>query len=220
VKRSSGASVIVVLLMPGVLRAAVQCADQGMVIDVVNSAGIPARDLEQATRLAARILITSGTTIIWRTSAGNLQGPITSPAMTTLNYDVRLKIADSAPSSVPNRTLAYALPSVRIGTNITIFYDRVKRVSQDVEIDSASVLGLVIAHEIGHMLLRSTKHSPTGIMKAPWTKSDIQHAAARLGEFTSLDRSIIRQCGIPELLSDAGPAKPANPRHEAVFAPE
>lgn len=210
-------SATLVLLMPGVLRPAVQCADQGVVIELINSAGIPTQNLEQATRHAARILSTTGTTIIWRISPSPMHDRISSPAMTTLNYDVRLKIAGSAPSSVPNRTLAYALPSVRIGTNITIFYDRVKRVSQDVEIDSASVLGLVIAHEIGHMLLRSTKHSPAGIMKSPWSKSDIQHAAARLGEFTFLERGVIRQCATPEMLSDVGPARPAN---DAVFAPE
>jgi hypothetical protein len=136
---------------------------------------------------------------------------------TSLNYDIRLRITGSAPSSLPKSELAFSLPSVHTGTDITIFYDRVKRVSEDVEIDSASVLGLVMAHEIGHMLLRSKKHSPTGIMKSPWTKSDVQHWPALLGEFTSLERSIMRQCTFAEMLSEV---RPANPHHEAVFGPE
>ena len=214
------ASAIAALLMSVVLRAAAQCADQQLTIYLIDSAGVPARNLEQATRRAARILITAGTTITWRVNPGNAPGPITGPLMKTLNYSVRLRIASSASSNLPNRTLAYALPSVRTGPTVTIFYDRVRRVSQDVEIDSDSVLGLVIAHEIGHTLLRSTRHSPTGIMKSPWSKSDIQHAAARLAEFTSLERSIIRQCAIPEMLSDVEPRRPAKPRYEAVFTPE
>lgn len=49
-----------------------------------------------------------------------------------------------------------------------------------------------MAHEIGHVLLRSASHSQAGIMKSPWTKADLQHAAARLSEFTALQRSAIR----------------------------
>jgi hypothetical protein len=220
VKRSFGVSVIAVFLTSGVLRAVVQCADQAMVIDLINSAGVPARNLEQAKRRASRILITTGTTILWRTNPEDVQGPIAGPARAMLNYAVRLKIVSVAPRGVPNRTLAYSLPSVRIGANITIFYDRVERISQDVEIDTGSMLGLVIAHELGHIILRSTKHSPTGIMKSPWAKSDIQHAAARLGEFTFSERSIIRQCAIPDMLSDVRSAMRVDRRRKALFAPE
>lgn len=224
-KTSLGAFVIALFLMPGVLSSVAtglggKCANQEVVIYIVNSAGIPTRNLEQATRRSARILITTGTAITWRIDTENIQGPITGPAKAAWSYAVQLKILSSAPGRLVNRTLAYSLPSVRIGTNVTIFYDRVKRVSQDVEIDSTSVLGLVMAHEIGHMLLQSVKHSPTGIMKSPWTKFDIQHAAACLEEFTSMERSIIRRCAPPEMLSEARPAKPANRRQEAGFAPE
>jgi hypothetical protein len=220
VERFFCVSATAVLMIPGALCPAVQCADQVVVIDLINSARLSARNLEHATRRAGGILITAGTAITWRINPGNVQDPITSPAMTALNYDVRLQIVSSAPSSLPKSELAYSLPSVQIGTTITIFYDRVKRVSQEVEIDSASVLGLVIAHETGHMLLRSTKHSATGIMKSPWTKSDVQHWSARLGEFTSLERSIIRQCAFPEILSEARAAKRVDRRREALFAPE
>lgn len=213
-------SILVVLLTSGVLRAAVPCADQPVVIHVINSAGLPARDLEQAKRRAGRILVTTGTTIYWRRNPDGIPGPISSPVTITLNSDIGLKIVSSAPRGLQNQSLAYSLPSVRSGTNITIFYDRVRRVSRDVDIDSASVLGLVVAHEIGHMLLRSTEHAPTGIMKSPWTKSDIQHAAARLGGFTSSERSMIRQCAFPEMSSAMKPVITATPRDEAVFAPE
>ena len=51
--------------------------------------------------------------------------------------------------------------------------------------------GLALAHEIGHVLLQSVAHSQAGIMKSPWTKADIQHAAARLSEFDALERGMI-----------------------------
>jgi hypothetical protein len=61
------------------------------------------------------------------------------------------------------------------------------------EIDTGTVLGLAMAREIGHVLLRSVGHSQAGIMKSPWTKADIQHAAARLSEFTALESRAKRQ---------------------------
>ena len=215
-KSSFGASITILLL----LRGTEQCFDNEVTVDLIDAASLPARYLEQATRSAGRILLTTGTTIYWRRYPGDLPSSFTGSRAVSPSYDLRLRIASQAPGSLPSRTLAYSLPLVRTGTSVTIFYDRVKRVSKEVEIDSPSILGLVIAHEIGHILLRSTKHSSNGIMRSPWTKSDIQHAAARLAAFTSEERNLIRHCAVPEMFSKVDPAKPPHPPRESFFAPE
>src|SRR5262245_52400713 len=59
--------------------------------------------------------------------------------------------------------LAYAMPFE--GTQITVFYDRVKDRPGPV----SGVLGHVIAHEVAHILQGQVRHSESGIMKAHWT---------------------------------------------------
>ena len=75
-----------------------------------------------------------------------------------------------------------------------IFYDRVERLKQSDEMDLGDrarachgARDWPRAPAIGSTFSR-------GIMKSPWTKADIQHAAARLSEFTALEREAIRLC--------------------------
>ena len=41
-----------------------------------------------------------------------------------------------------------------------------------------------MAHELGHMLLHSGAHAPTGLMKGIWSKTDWQRAAVSVIEFS------------------------------------
>ena len=57
----------------------------------------------------------------------------------------------------------------------------------------AVVLGNVIAHELGHLLLRSARdHSLVGIMRAGWTSSQIRDARSGLLGFTEEQACWIR----------------------------
>ena len=52
------------------------------------------------------------------------------------------------------------------------------------EFEAPIVLGCVIAHEIGHLLLGSNGHSFSGIMRARWDRRDIQEALMGALRFT------------------------------------
>jgi hypothetical protein len=56
-----------------------------------------------------------------------------------------------------------------------------------------ALLGHAMAHEIGHVLLGTTEHSPEGIMKARWGKPDYQRAAMGFLEFSPSQRAAIRK---------------------------
>ena len=94
--------------------------------------------------------------------------------------------------------------------NATVFYDRIERFKDSSEIDLATVLGHAIAHEIGHVLLGTTAHSPAGIMKARWSQADFQVAALRGMKFTSLQREEIlrHQRALPVGVLDAAEPRP------------
>jgi hypothetical protein len=56
----------------------------------------------------------------------------------------------------------------------------------------AEILGHVMAHEIGHLVLRSERHSQVGIMRAKWNVQDWENAAQGHLNFTPQDADSLR----------------------------
>jgi hypothetical protein len=55
----------------------------------------------------------------------------------------------------------------------SVFYHRVQALSDALGYSPAAMLGYVMAHEIGHLLLRTSAHSAFGIMRARLTRDDL-----------------------------------------------
>jgi predicted Zn-dependent protease len=77
------------------------------------------------------------------------------------------------------------------GGAVYVFYDQVAGFSNVQRMDSALVLGTVIAHEIGHLLLRHG-HSPEGLMRASWDSGDWQRASSGFLLFSPPEPTTIR----------------------------
>jgi len=52
------------------------------------------------------------------------------------------------------------------------------------DVDLAGILGSVMAHEIGHMLLGSHAHAISGIMRGHWERDDLLSIRAAEMQFT------------------------------------
>jgi hypothetical protein len=83
--------------------------------------------------------------------------------------DIALKIADVSPSGVPRTILGIAAPLARSGLNARVFNDHIIESAMRHNRPHANVLACAIAHEIGHVLLRSSDHRMSGLMSAVWT---------------------------------------------------
>jgi hypothetical protein len=59
------------------------------------------------------------------------------------------------------------------GALATIFLEHVAIVASRVNVDRSSLLGRVIAHEIGHLLRGKEGHSSTGLMREVWTGEEL-----------------------------------------------
>ena len=81
--------------------------------------------------------------------------------------------------------------SDRIGSLSYVFYDRVEEQSQSLELQ-AILLGHIIAHELGHLLLGPTSHSPKGIMCAVWRPKEMRNAAQGVLMFTPEQSKLLR----------------------------
>ena len=67
-------------------------------------------------------------------------------------------------SAVPGGTLAF------------VMYDRVVSLSSRAGLRQSEGLALVMAHEIGHLLMPEGKHAKFGLMAASWTSRDLRFA--------------------------------------------
>ena len=90
--------------------------------------------------------------------------------------------------------LSPRMPDGRGGRLAYVFYHRVREfvVKRTLLEQGALILGLAIAHEIGHLLLPHNSHSRSGIMRARWDRQDLR--LATLGDlfFTAQQAESIR----------------------------
>jgi hypothetical protein len=73
-----------------------------------------------------------------------------------------------------------------------VFYDRVRTIAQKAHQVDGSPLGVVIAHEIGHLLLPYGSHSETGLMRGLWSAQEIRRIDVRTLAFTPSQAREIR----------------------------
>jgi hypothetical protein len=90
---------------------------------------------------------------------------------------VVLRIARSAfQRQGPDVLLGQALvdQTQRRGVLATVYLEPIARMALASGSDSTTLLGRVIAHEIGHLLMATASHDTGGLMRATWSSSDLR----------------------------------------------
>src|SRR5207244_8114685 len=72
--------------------------------------------------------------------------------------------------------MAYLVRDTDRGWLATVFSDRIGGAAARVGVDAGTLLGLVIAHEVGHLLLGSGYHGWSGVMQADWPDALLSRA--------------------------------------------
>jgi hypothetical protein len=166
-----------------------------IVLWVRDTAQVPEEVLTHAQMEVTGIFRQAGVQTVWRV-------PSSSSANTAGSREPRLTIAivsyDQAERLHPALTrggveVGFALnSSSTTRANVAyVFYHRVKHLTGANGVHLAPVLGAAMAHEIGHLLLDNA-HSQTGVMRADWTKADLQLVQNSQLFFTAEQAELIR----------------------------
>jgi hypothetical protein len=133
---------------------------------------------------AGWIYARAGIRLLWRDG----KAPV---GVTTGQVTVQVRYAKTAPAEISAEALAYAKPFSDGTSVVTILYDRVCQVAGR-ESHERSLLAHVLAHELGHVLQRSTGHARTGVMKAHWTGEDFDAMERMRLTFTDDDVDLLK----------------------------
>jgi hypothetical protein len=80
-----------------------------------------------------------------------------------------------------------ALPTEKgqIASQASVFFEAAEKLAAGHPTSKAQMLGYILAHEIGHLLLGEGSHSGKGIMRTPWRKREMEAAAKGTLGFTA-----------------------------------
>ncbi len=97
--------------------------------------------------------------------------------------------------TVGNHQLAYSLLDFASGEGslVTIDLSAVEWLADASGSDRRVLLARVMAHELGHLLLKSPDHSKSGLMRAMWSKTELRRDRAKDWVLTERQVADIRQ---------------------------
>jgi hypothetical protein len=83
-------------------------------------------------------------------------------------------------------------PVLRAGRLATVYVDQVDAMARRSNTDRVAILSRAIAHEIGHLLLGTTEHTRSGLMRGIWTAEELRRNHAEDWQFSPLQRTLLR----------------------------
>lgn len=157
-----------------------------LLVSVFNDADLEQGKVRRAEKIAGEVFARAGISVEWlecgranetsdqraACSEGN------SPSHQHLHILRRsLNLTDSTLG------MSFLGPS-STGIQADIFYTGVARLEQGRPTSSAAILGSVMAHELGHLLLGTDSHAACGLMRPVWTADDLAAASKGILIFT------------------------------------
>jgi len=171
-----------------------QASNGVLVLNVVASysQGSPAV-VSGAEREASRIFSKCGIYLVWT----NCPEPHTADSPS-------LCYKESAPGEIHMRIMARhlndVLPDSVFGFAIapklaSVYFEpaaQLTKVLGNPELNHPAILGCLMAHEIGHLLLGQNAHATSGIMQAQWNAQQIRDASMGLLSFTTKQAKLMQ----------------------------
>ena len=146
-------------------------AEPRVTVVVVDYAAVDPVTMREAQRIAGEVYRGAGIEIEWIERS-------TDEDATRLSVEV-LTAEMAAWFRPSTETVGVATPGSRAAS---VFYERIRVTARRRHVDCGVLLGYVIAHEVGHLLLPAHSHSDLGVMRA---NLDLQLAAANRLRFTA-----------------------------------
>jgi hypothetical protein len=152
-------------------------------VSVFNYAGLSTSTIQQAEDVTTRIFLDAGIRVIWLNCPQDSEDEDSSDRCAEASFPahMQLRILRSVHGLKPSVVGISFMSADGIGCSADVFYEPLQVLQRQNHVVPSVILGHAMAHELGHLLLGTNSHSPTGIMRAHWTSGDL--ASATVGHF-------------------------------------
>jgi hypothetical protein len=162
-----------------------------IIVRVHNYSQVDAHVLLGAEQTASDILRKAGVDTVWLScSSGEGSQSDADCAKPLGASDLNLNLPKPDGTRLYQR--ADSVYGFTLGKNVWVFFDRVKASALEHQLNTAHILGNVIAHEFGHLLLGENAHSNWGLMRARWSPEQLRAADRGELSFSNMERAKIR----------------------------
>ena len=161
-------------------------------INMFNDAGVPDSALEIAKHEASRIFTAAHLQIRWNDCTTTPSVPTSRSCRDSRGAANELNARIVPAGKKGNDVFGVAfLGADGTGKYSDIFYDSVQKLRAERPINIGSLLGHVMAHELGHLLIGSHAHSPWGLMCAKWHAQELRRIGMGTLFFTPEQEKLI-----------------------------
>jgi len=171
-----------------------------LTLSVFNDASVPAAVLAEAENRAGRILSHAGIQVQWlncETGGSHVPDQFEKPSScSSIAYPAHLSVRIVLSGhSVRDDILgeAYAIREGK-GAYINLYYAHVAKSNAHAFLGEGELLGCVITHEVGHLLLGTDSHGHEGIMQGRWEETQLRDAGKGHLQFTPPEAASMREC--------------------------
>ena len=188
--------VLALLGIPASARAEAEPMPGPAVVVRFYKVAAPPEEFNAARRLATRILDAAGITVTW-SGCWSESAPI-APACNRPPgpNEVILHIVPATDANARDhrQSLGFSLidGGTSTGTLASVYADRIGALAREADADRVGLLGRAIAHEIGHLLMGTNRHSTRGLMRAVWSKRELQRNSPLDWQFSDEDAHSMR----------------------------
>jgi hypothetical protein len=193
---------IVALLTAGLVIASLASpraeSPVSLTVRLYNSAGIAPSDIDLARTVAGPILRETGVEVTFRRCARLEAGvPVDRCDDPLKASEVVVRLIDAPHFNLAQSAdvlgVAYVVPDSNRGWLATLYADRIAGAAARTDLDRGTLLGRVMAHEIGHLLIGLHYHGPTGVMRAEWSEELLERSDEAEWRFSSLELSAMQR---------------------------
>lgn len=171
------------LTIPGHARAASPCVDNPMTVtlQIHDYVHLSNQSLLRASKIVTQLYAQVGVHTEWfpvlQQSTGKRQAANREPSQSPIAQMTIIVLTPEMAERgrIPEGTLGFAaVPDVGMGRIAYVIYDRVQRMAELSATDEVQLAGLVMAHEVGHLLLGPGSQGESGLMKGHWDRNDLR----------------------------------------------
>ena len=167
-----------------------------VIVRIYDGVGLSHPDLDTATQTTSSIFNDVGIGITWRfcrsTHASFRSPDQCGNQLRPAEFSVRLLPAHRT-AERGSFGYSYVDTAQRSGVLSTLFIDRIFAAAARIHGDRGVLIGRVMAHELGHLLLGTTSHDTRGLMRGLWLDQTLQRNEPEDWSFSREDVAMMSQ---------------------------